>query len=134
LFSFEVGPVFRLIAGVSRVQVQMTRQNIQDRMPLISTPFFTLVAVAILKNGGREDLASYGVVAPLLMTVAWMGIYIASEVVNNDRNGQTLELLIATPAPYFAILITRVTILCSIGLIAFAESWLIARVADPLAI
>ena len=40
----------RVIGAVARVQLQMTRQNIQDLMPLISTPFFTLVAVAILKK------------------------------------------------------------------------------------
>ena len=68
------------------------------------------------------------------MTVAWMGIYIASEVVNNDRNGQILDLLVATPSPYFAILFTRVTILCSIGLVAFGESWLIARLAFDVSI
>jgi ABC-2 type transport system permease protein len=103
-------------------------------MPLISTPFFTLVAVAVLKHSGREDLVSYGVIAPLLMTLAWMGIYIASEVVNNDRQGSILEVLIATPSSYFALLLTRVTILCSLGLIAFAESWLIARLAFGVSI
>jgi ABC-2 type transport system permease protein len=95
-----------------RAQALMTRRDIEDLLPLLTMPLFTLVLMAILIHSGRRDLSGYAVIAPMLITVAQMGIFVASEMITRERSGQTLELLVATPAP---------------GLVGFVESWLLAR-------
>jgi ABC-2 type transport system permease protein len=106
----------------------MTRRNIEDLLPLVTMPLFTLVFLAILIHAGRRDLNGYAVVAPLLITLAQMGIFVASEMITRERSGQTLELVVASPAPFFLIVATRILVLTSLGLLGFAESWLLARV------
>jgi ABC-2 type transport system permease protein len=111
-----------------RAQVQMTRRNIEDLLPLLTMPLFTLVFMAILINAGRRDLNGYAIVAPLLITLAQMGIFVASEMITRERGAQTLELVVATPAPFFLIVVSRIAVLTSLGLLGFVESWLLARI------
>ncbi len=63
-----------------------------------------------------------------------MGLFVASEVVFQERNGQTLELTVASPASYVVILSVRVLMLTLLGLVGVAESWIIARLAFRLAL
>jgi ABC-2 type transport system permease protein len=124
----------RFIARVARAQLQMSRRNIEDLLPVLSIPFATVITMAILVNGGRSDLASYAVVAVVLMTLSQMGFFVGTEIIAQDRHNQVLELIVASPASYFALLGTRVFILTAFGMIGFAESWMIAWVVFGLRI
>jgi ABC-2 type transport system permease protein len=106
----------------------MTWRNIEDLMPILTMPLFALVFMAIFIYSGRRDLAGYSLIAPPLMTVGQMGFFVASELIARDRDGQVLELLVATPAPFFLTLWPRILVLTSLGLLGFAEAWFIARV------
>ncbi len=117
----------RVLAGSARVQVRLTRHNIEDFRPLFGMPLVALVAIAILVHSGRADLAPRGLVAASLMTIGQMALFVASEIVFLERNGQTLELVVASPAPYVAVLSARVVVLAMLGVLGVAESWLIAR-------
>jgi ABC-2 type transport system permease protein len=116
----------RLVVSTVRAQLQMTRRNVEDLLPVASIPLSAIITLAILVNSGRSDLAGYALVAVVLMTVAQMGLFVGSEIIAQDRHSQTLELFAASPAPYFAVLGTRVFVLSAIGLIGFVEAWLIA--------
>jgi ABC-2 type transport system permease protein len=118
----------QVIASSIRAQLQMTRRNIEDLLPLITMPLFTLVFLAVFVQAGRKDFNGYAVVAPLLITLAQMGIFVASEMITRERSGQTLELLVASPAPFFMVVASRIMLLTSLGILGFAESWLLARV------
>jgi ABC-2 type transport system permease protein len=84
--------------------------------------------MAILHHSGRRDLSGYAVIAPMLITLAQMGIFVASEMITRERGAQTLELLVATPAPFALIIVSRIAMLTTLGLIGFGESWLIAKI------
>ena len=43
-----------------------------------------------------------------------------------ERLGQTLELVVASPAHYAVLLFTRIVLLSSLGIVGFFEAWLIA--------
>jgi ABC-2 type transport system permease protein len=58
-----------------------------------------------------------------------MGLFVASELITRERNGQTLELVVATRAPFFLVLMSRILVPSALGLLGFVESWLIARIA-----
>lgn len=72
--------------------------------------------------------------APLLITIAQMSIFVASEVVIRERSGGTIELIVATPASFTLIIWSRVAVLTSLGLVGFLESWLLARLAFNVSI
>jgi ABC-2 type transport system permease protein len=117
----------RVVTGSMRAQFQMTSRDIEDLLPLVTMPLFTLVFMAVFIYTGRRDLLGYALVAPLLMTIAQMGLIVASELITRDRSGQTLEPIVATPAPFFLVLASRITVPSALGLVGFVEAWLIAR-------
>jgi ABC-2 type transport system permease protein len=119
--------ILRLVGGVARAQWHMTRHNIEHLMPLLTAPLATIASMAILQYSGRTDLAGYALVASVLMSVERMTTLVASEVLVNDRWAHVFELAVASPAPYFVILATRVFVLSSLGLAGFAEGWFIIR-------
>lgn len=116
---------FRPAIAAVQAQVRMSTRSFEDLMPVLTMPLFALVFLAIFVHSGRSDLAGYAMVAPLLMTVAQMGFFVASEVVTNDRDEQLLELLVAAPTPLFATLWPRILLLNALGLVGFVEIWAI---------
>jgi ABC-2 type transport system permease protein len=126
----------RVAGSALRVQVAFTRNDIEDLRPLASMPLVTLVGLAILVHSGRAELAPYALVAGTLMTIGQMGLFVASELIWRERMWQTLELMVAAPASYVAVLLPRVLVLTTLGAVGFAESWLIAKLvfAAPLTI
>ncbi len=117
------------VLGSFKAQIQMTRRNIEDLLPVLTMPVFTFVFMAIFENAGRSDLAGFALVAPLLLTVAQMGLFIASELMSRERYGETLELLVATTTPFTLVLFPRIAILAALGLLGFVEGWLVLRLA-----
>jgi ABC-2 type transport system permease protein len=118
----------RAVAGAIRVQFEITRHNVMDYYWMLLIPFFALIFMAVLEQSGRSDLLAYALVGPLLVGIGQMGFYVASEVVSRDRETQTLELEVATPAPLALVIASRTLLLTSAGLLGFAESWLVAYV------
>ncbi|MGE0394371.1 MAG: ABC transporter permease [Vicinamibacterales bacterium] len=108
-------------------QLRMTRRNIEDLFPILTIPLSSAVALAILQHSGRSDLAGYALVAAVLMSVGQMALFIGSEILANERQGQTLELVVASPTSYYLPLLARIWILTVIGMAGFVEAWAIAR-------
>jgi ABC-2 type transport system permease protein len=119
--------LIRLITSVVRAQLQMSRRNIEDLFPVLTIPLSSFVVLAVLTNAGRSDLAGYALVAAALMSVGQMSFFVGSEILANERQGQTLELIVASPTAYYLPLLTRVVVLTSIGMVGVVEAWLIAR-------
>jgi ABC-2 type transport system permease protein len=117
---------FRLAGRAARAQIQMTRRNIEDLLPVLSIPLATVVTLSILVHSQRHDLAGHALVAVVLMTITQMGFFVGTEVIVQDRHNQRLELIVASPASYFVLLGTRIFVLSAIGIAGFAEGWLIA--------
>ncbi|MPZ15190.1 MAG: hypothetical protein GEU73_12330 [Chloroflexi bacterium] len=124
----------RIVTGALRAQFEMTRRDMMDVYWILLIPFFSLIFTAIMLHSGRVDLVGYALVAPLLIAIGQMGFYVASELLARDRWMQTLELVVASPAPFFLVLATRISLISSVGLVGFAESWLIARFGFGIAV
>lgn len=124
----------QIFLGAARAQVQLTWQNVEELRPILTMPLIALVSIAVLVQSGHAELAPYGLVAAVLMTIGQMGNFVASEIVFQERREQTLELVVASPAPYYSVLLARVLVLTILGLLGALESWAIARFAFGLAI
>jgi ABC-2 type transport system permease protein len=117
----------RPVFGALRVQVEITRHNLMDYYWMLLVPLFALIFMAVLDQSGRSDLLGYALVGPMLVGIGQMGFYVASEVVSRDRESQTLELAVATPAPFAVIIGARTMLLASLAVIGFVECWLVTR-------
>ena len=119
--------LIRPLIGAVRAQFSMSRRNVYDLVPIVMQPAYTLVLMAVFVYAGREDLSAYAMVATMLMGVAATAIFIASDLMTREQDFQTFELSIASPAPFPAIILSRMMVITSISLIGIAESWLIIR-------
>jgi ABC-2 type transport system permease protein len=117
---------FRVAIASIRAQAQMTRRDVEDLYPIITIPLTSVVSIAVLQQSGRDDLVGYALVAVVLMSVGQMALFVGSEILANERQGQTLELIVASPTDYVVPLLARVTVLSLVGIVGFVEAWLIA--------
>src|SRR5688572_13945819 len=111
--------LLRLMAAAARAQIQMSRRDVEDLFPILTIPLTSLLALAVLHSSGRGDLAGYALTASLLMSVGQMSFFIGSEILANEREGQILELVVASPTEYYIPLLTRIMILTCGGILGF---------------
>jgi ABC-2 type transport system permease protein len=127
--------VIRAFAGAVRAQIQMTSHNLGgDLFNLIVVPFFALTFLAIVRQSGRTALIGYALMAPVLITLWQMSLFVASDLVNRDKFLGVLEAVVATPAPFALVVAARVGTVTAFGLVGFAESWLVALAVFHVAI
>jgi ABC-2 type transport system permease protein len=123
-----------IVLAALRAQFQQTQRNIMDVYWLIVMPFFAIVFTSIVLQSGRTDLVGHSLVAPLLIAVGQMGFYTASELLAREREAQTLELNVAAPVSFGLVLGSKITVITSLGLLGFLESWLVTWLVFGIAI
>lgn len=114
--------------GAVRLQLAAFRHSPGDLLTLLSVPLFTLMFLTIMRHGGRDDLAAYAVLAPGVIAVWQMALFVSGELVDKDRSLGTLEALLATPGPLGLVIFGRIVTSTLISLLAIGESALVARV------
>ena len=85
--------------GAVRLQLAAFRHSPGDLLTLLSVPLFTAMFLTIMRHAGRDDLAAYAVLAPGVIAVWQMALFVSGELVDKDRSLGTLEALLATPGP-----------------------------------
>ncbi len=102
-------------------------------IPLVTAPFFALIFLSIVRQSGRPDLQADALMAPVLMTLWWIALQHAGNLITGDRWQALLEPLIATPASLASVLLGRITALMGFGLISFFEVWAIGELVYGVA-
>lgn len=110
-------------------QLRTLRVYPDSLFPLFMTPLLALVFLMILDHAGRRDLTAYAVVAPVFIALWWVALSAASVVIQWDRWGGTLELVLATPAGLPLVVFGRILAVTTLGLFGFVEVWLVGKVA-----
>jgi ABC-2 type transport system permease protein len=103
-------------------------------IPLVTAPFFALIFLSIVRESGRPDLQADALMAPVLMTLWWIALQHAGNLITGDRWQALLEPLIATPASLASVLLGRITALMGFGLISFFEVWAIGELVYGVSI
>ena len=114
---------------IARMQLRLSRRNIEDLLPVIVMPLLTFGSMAIFLDAGRVDLVGHALTASTLLTVGQMGFFVGSDLVSLDRRDQLLELMVAIPTAYGVVLATRIFVITTLGLLGVVEGWLIVRFA-----
>ena len=109
----------RVLFGAAKAQFQMTRGNIEDLFPILTVPFFAVIFLAIVKQAGRPDLFPNALVAPALVALWSMSLFVSGELVDRDRWGQILEPVVGGPAALPLIVLSHVATVRKIGVLCF---------------
>jgi ABC-2 type transport system permease protein len=116
----------RTAAEVARFQATVLRRSPGDLMVLVNTPLLTVIFLAITRHAGRTDLDAFSVLAPAVMALWSMAVFVSGEMISADRSAGTLELLLAGPVSITLVVSTRILVVTVISLVALAEAWLVA--------
>jgi len=115
-----------LLAG-ARLQWRLTVNRLPDSVfPLITTPFFTVIFLAIVRHAGRDDLTDYAVLAPVLIALWWIALFEAGGIITGDRWMGTLEAQVAAPVGFAGVLFGRILVVVLVGLVSFLEVLVVA--------
>jgi ABC-2 type transport system permease protein len=122
-----------LYAGF-RLQLRVVRSDADYVLPLATVPLFAVTFLAIFREAGRDDLTAYAVMAPVLIALWALALLDSGEIVEGDRWQGVLEPAVAAPASFTVVVLGRVLAVTTIGLLSFAEVWLVARLLFGIAI
>jgi ABC-2 type transport system permease protein len=114
------------LAGL-RLELRILRADLDSLIPLFTAPLFTIIFLAIVRNGGRHDLQPDALVAPVLMTLWWFALFQGGQLISGDRWQGLLEWLLAAPVAFAAVILGRITAVMAFGLVGFFEVWGIAE-------
>ena len=118
----------RLVVAAFRLQLQIIRSDPDYVMPLVTVPMFTVIFLAIVEHADRADLAPYAVLAPVLIAVWALSLYVSGEIIDHDRWSGVIESVVAAPAPFAIVVVARVLAVTAVALLAIPEVLLVARV------
>jgi ABC-2 type transport system permease protein len=110
-----------------RVQIRLMRAYPDALIPFFTAPLFTVIFLMIFNRAGRDDLTAYAAIAPLFIALWWLALFQSGWVVSHDRWSGTIEPLVAAPGSFAANVLGRILAPTMVGLVSFAEVWIVAR-------
>jgi ABC-2 type transport system permease protein len=116
------------------LELRVIRANPDALIPLFTSPLFALIFLAIVRQADRPDLQPDALMAPVLMTLWWIALQHAGNMITGDRWQAVLEPLIATPSTLASVLLGRIAALTCFGLLSFFEVWAIGELVFGVAI
>jgi ABC-2 type transport system permease protein len=116
------------------LELRIVRAAPDALIPLVTAPLFALIFLSIVRQSGRPDLQPDALMAPVLMTLWWIALQNAGNMITGDRWQALLEPLLATPASLASVLLGRITALMCLGLFSFLEVWAIGKLVYGISI
>ena len=117
-----------------RLQLRVLRAEPDAFIPLVTAPLFALIFLSIVRQSGRPDLQADALMAPVLMTLWWIALQNAGQLITGDRWQALLEPLLATPSSLASVLLGRIVALTLFGLVSFLEVWLAGKLVFDVSI
>jgi ABC-2 type transport system permease protein len=114
------------LAG-ARIQLQFLRAYPDAVIPFFTAPMFTVIFMMIFRHAGRSDLTAYAAIAPVFIALWWLALFNSGWTITIERWNGTLEMLVAVPSSFAAVILGRITATTLIGVVSFAETWAVAR-------
>lgn len=124
----------RAVLAGFRLELQIVRAAPDALIPLVTAPLFALIFLSIVRQSGRPDLQPDALMAPVLMTLWWVALQQAGNMITGDRWQALLEPLLAAPASFASVLLGRISALMCLGLVSFFEVWAVGRLVYGVSI
>mgnify|MGYP000341901043 CR=1 FL=1 len=117
-----------------RLELRIVRAAPDAVIPLVTAPLFALIFLSIVRQSGRPDLQPDALMAPVLMTLWWVALQQAGNMITGDRWQALLEPLLAAPASFASVLLGRISALMCLGLVSFFEVWGIGKLVYDVSV
>jgi ABC-2 type transport system permease protein len=114
------------LAG-ARIQLTFFRAYPDALIPFFTAPMFSVIFQLIFHHAGRTDLTGYAAIAPVFIALWWMALFNSGWTITIERWNGTIELLVAAPSSFAAVIFGRITTTTLAGIVSFGETWVIAR-------
>jgi len=114
------------LAG-ARIQLRFLRAYPDSLIPFFTAPMFTVIFLMIFRHVGRSDLTAYAAIAPVFIALWWLALFQSGWTITIERWNGTIELLVAAPSSFAAVVFGRITATTMLGIVSFAETWIVAR-------
>jgi ABC-2 type transport system permease protein len=115
------------LAG-ARIQRRFLTAYPDALIPFFTAPMFSVIFLMIFRHAGRQDLNAYAAIAPVFIALWWMALFNSGWVITIERWNGTIEMLVAAPSSFSAVVFGRIALTTTCGIVSFAETWLVARV------
>lgn len=116
----------RSIGTALRAQFITLWRSPNSLLPLATMPLTTTLLVGTVLHAGRSDLLAHALIGPVLMAQWALALLVAGELVDTERWQGTLELVVASPTSFAALLTGRILAVTALGLLSFVEAWTVA--------
>jgi ABC-2 type transport system permease protein len=116
----------RTLLSAFRFQFATSRNDVTVYLVLLTVPLFTVVFLLVFREAGRGDLTPFAIIAPVLIALWWMALYVAGELVDRDRWEGLLEIEVAAPAHLGTLFVGRIAAVTAVSLVSFFESIAVA--------
>lgn len=117
----------RAFRAGARIQLTFFRAYPDALIPFFTAPMFSVIFQLIFHHAGRTDLTGYAAIAPVFIALWWMALFNSGWTITIERWNGTIELLVAAPSSFAAVIFGRITATTLAGVVSFGETWLIAR-------
>jgi ABC-2 type transport system permease protein len=121
-------PIAEVGAGI-RLQLALVRRTPAQLLTLVTAPLFSVIFLSLAVHQDATSRVAAAVIGPGLMSMWLISLDVAASVLSEDRFGGRLELFLSTPASLSLVILGRILAVSVVGMLAFAESWLVARAA-----
>jgi ABC-2 type transport system permease protein len=115
------------LAG-ARIQLRFLRAYPDALIPFFTAPMFSVIFLMIFRHAGRAELTAYAAIAPVFIALWWLALFNSGWTITMDRWNGTIEMLVAAPSSFAAVVFGRITATTMIGIVSFVETWFVARV------
>lgn len=115
------------LAG-ARIQLRFLTAYPDSLIPFFTAPLFTVIFMMIFRHAGRADLTAYAAIAPVFIALWWLALFNSGWTITIERWNGTIEMLVAAPSSFAAVVLGRITTTTMIGIVSFGETWFVARV------
>ncbi|GAA1343528.1 ABC transporter permease [Arthrobacter roseus] len=112
----------RVFLAGAVLQARLLWKSPFEMIILFTLPLQTAAFLSIFRFADRGDLDIYAIIAPALIALWSMALMISGEVIARERENQSLESLIASPAPLNLVLLGRISAVTVISMLGFVES------------
>jgi ABC-2 type transport system permease protein len=114
------------LAG-ARIQLAFFRAYPDALIPFFTAPMFSVIFQMIFKHAGRQDLTGYAAIAPVFIALWWMALFNSGWTITIERWNGTIEMLVAAPSSFAAVIFGRIATTTLAGIVSFGETWIVAR-------
>jgi ABC-2 type transport system permease protein len=117
-----------IIAAGGRLQLAESRHDPRQFFVLLTAPIFSTIFLSVALHARSSTALVTAVLGPAFIGLWLVSLDVAAATLGEERQNNTLEPMLATPASLHNVVFGRVLSIAAVGLVTMIESWVVAAV------